>query len=225
MNEHMYLKRFTYDKPVPEYDMDTFLLDFFNDPNVNPHLRVLGTMDRWGTMGKVTSIQKEKTAHTVTSLSFFDKLTERTDILRPDTTILKCLDTYHSSFLIADELRKCLLMPEEPVYDAFSSSDREEFIFHVFKALCLGGRLCQYEDEIGPYLEATKLLYKDLVSVTKNPTTQKLQVASHVYQIKNAATSVSPLFPIDHPQNFMYISVDPVRRYVNVWYHASDTYY
>ncbi|KAJ3043621.1 hypothetical protein HK097_001707 [Rhizophlyctis rosea] len=210
---------------MPEYDIDTFLLSFFNDPNVNPHIRVLGTMDRWGTTSKITSIEKEKTAHTVTSLSFFDKLNERDDILRPTGETIKCFDTYHDSFLISDQLRKCLLMPEEPSYEAFSPTDRQEFIFHVFKALCLGGRLCQFEDFVEPYLECTKLIYKDLVSVTKNPTTGKLQVASQVYKIKNATTSVSPLFPIEHPQNFMYVSIDPVRRYVNVWYHASDTYY
>ena len=167
------------------------------------------------------------------------------DILRPSGETLKCLDTYYESFLISDELRKCLLMPEEPCYHAFSSDDRKEFIFHVFKALCLGGRLCQFEDFVEPYMECTKLIYKDLVrwvqlfwekerkkidervfrSVTKNPATGKLQVASQVYKITNAASSVSPLFPIEHPQNFMYVSIDPVRRYVNVWYHASDTYY
>lgn len=74
------------------------------------------------------------------------------------------MDEYYESFIVSDELRKCLLMPEFPSYDAvFSNADRQEFIFHVFKALCLGGRLCQFEDEIEPYLDCTKKLYKDLV--------------------------------------------------------------
>lgn len=64
---------------------------------------------------------------------------------------------------MSDELRKCLVMPVAETYDIFEESDRKQFIFHVFKALCLGGKLCQYEDYVAAYLEATKLIYKDLV--------------------------------------------------------------
>ncbi|KAJ3284669.1 hypothetical protein HK104_009823 [Borealophlyctis nickersoniae] len=226
MQDHAYMARFTYDRAPRAYEMDSFLLDFFNDPNVNPRLKVLGTMDRWGRMGTVSGMDKEETVHTVTSLDFFDKLYERDDIIRATTgEIIKCLDSYHDPFLIADELRKCLLMPSEPCYAAFSDEDRRELIFHLFKALCLGGRLCQYEDDLEPYLETTRKIYKDLVSVTKDAKTGKLRVASHVYKINNLDTAVSPLFPIKHPQNFCYVSVDPLRRHVTVFYHASDTYY
>lgn len=65
------------------------------------------------------------------------------DVTRPDGDIKKCLDEYYDSFLVSDQLRKCLLMREFEEYDTFSSQDRQEFIFHLFKALCLGGRLCQ----------------------------------------------------------------------------------
>lgn len=83
--------------------------------------------------------------------------------MRPSGEIVKCLDEYYESFLISDELRKCLLMPEFECYDIFSEQDRKEFIFHVLKALALGGRLCQFEDEMAPYLETTKNIYKDLI--------------------------------------------------------------
>ncbi|KAJ3413225.1 hypothetical protein HDV05_008285 [Chytridiales sp. JEL 0842] len=218
-------------------EIEDFILDFFNDPNVNPQLKVMGTMDRWGSMGKVTKVEKVKTLHTVTSLSFFDRLTTEeaksgsdfsktlAKVVRHDGTIRKCLDEYHEGFLVADELRKCLLMPEFPSYTTFSPTDRQEFVFHLFKALCLGGKLCQYEDDIGPYLEATKLMYKDLIAVTKDPQTSKLRVASTVYQITSVQSAVSPLFPIEHPQNFCYLAIDPIKRHVNVFYHASDAYY
>lgn len=39
-------------------------------------MKVLCTGDRWGTLGKVTNIDKEQTAHTVTNLAFFDRLNE-----------------------------------------------------------------------------------------------------------------------------------------------------
>ncbi len=46
-----------------------------------------------------------------------------------------------------------------------------------------------------------------------------------VYKITDLDSSLSPLFPIEHPQNFMYLTIDPLNRYVTIWYHASDNYY
>ena len=40
MQEHMYLKRFSYDQYLNPLQIDDFLLQFFNNPNVNPHMRV-----------------------------------------------------------------------------------------------------------------------------------------------------------------------------------------
>ncbi|KAJ3190929.1 hypothetical protein HDU67_006061, partial [Dinochytrium kinnereticum] len=123
-------------------------------------------MDRWGTLGRVTKITQEEPLHTITSLSFFDRLKPPTPHapLRPDGQIKKCLDEYVDGFVVSDELRKCLLMEECESYDLFSKADRREFIFMLFKSVALGGRLCQFEDEIGAYLETTKKLYKDLMT-------------------------------------------------------------
>ncbi|KAJ3114440.1 hypothetical protein HK100_001660 [Physocladia obscura] len=224
MQDHMYIKRFGFDRDLHAYDdVNSFLLDFFNDGEVNSHLKAMGTKDRWCTLGRVTRIEKEETLHTVTSLAFFDRLTTIAGVVRHDGSIKKCLDEYHDSFVVGDELRALLLMPENEHYDTYSEADRQEFVFHLFKALCLGGRLCQYEDEIEPYLTATKKLYKDLISVTKQ--NGVLRVSSLVYKILKVDSSVSPLFPKQHPQNFCYLSIDPNKRHVNVFYHACDTYY
>ncbi|KAJ3192055.1 hypothetical protein HK101_007114 [Irineochytrium annulatum] len=230
MRDHCYLKRFSYDQVLQAYQIKDFLLDFFNDPNSNPHLKVLGTMDRWGNLGKVRSVDFTTTHHTVTSLSFFDRLKTPTPTIpivpvREDNSIRKCLDVYtDQGFVISDELRQCLLMPECESYDLFSSAERGEFIFHLFKALCLGGRLCQFEDSLDPYLEVTRKLYKDLITVARGDA-GGLRVASLVYRIDGVKSEGSPLFPMDHPQNFCYVSIDPLRRHVNVFYHASDVYY
>lgn len=71
MQDHCYIKRFTFDQPFHSYNIDQFLVDFFNN---NPWIKVLSPGDRWGTLGKVTHVQKEETLHSVTSLSFFDRL-------------------------------------------------------------------------------------------------------------------------------------------------------
>ena len=43
MKEHMYLKRFSYDQYLNPLEIDEFILQFFNDPAVNPHIRVIFT--------------------------------------------------------------------------------------------------------------------------------------------------------------------------------------
>jgi len=56
-----------------------------------------------------------------------------------------------------------LLMPDSDNYDMFSAEERNEFLFLLFRHLCLGGAVCQYEDTVQPYLDATKAIYKDLI--------------------------------------------------------------
>ena len=99
--------------------------------------------------------------------SFFEKIILiefSPGVLRSNGSIQGCFNTYVDEFLIADELRGCLLDPSHLAYDSFSEEDRREFIFRLFQSLCLGGRLCQYEDEIAPYLDVTKKMYKDLIT-------------------------------------------------------------
>ncbi len=48
-------------------------------------------------------------------------------------------------------------------YHIISPSDRQEFLFRLFKHMVLGGELCQYEDVIDPYIETAKMMYKELV--------------------------------------------------------------
>ncbi|KAI9000200.1 hypothetical protein BC832DRAFT_562729 [Gaertneriomyces semiglobifer] len=222
MRDHMYVRKFSFDQPLHMYEVDRFLLDFLNDPEVHPCIQVLSRGDKWTRLGVVSHVEKEELRATVRSLDFFDRLNDRNaNILRPSGEIIKMLETCHDSFMVADHLRACLLMPEFESYDIFSEPDRKELIFHIFKALCLGGRLCQYEDEITPYIDATKAVYKDMISPVKDPTIP----AAFVFSISAVESSASPLFPMEHPQNFCILSVDPRKRTVTVMYHASDAYY
>ncbi|KAG4087784.1 hypothetical protein H8356DRAFT_1010305 [Neocallimastix lanati (nom. inval.)] len=221
---HTYVERFSYDEYFQSYQIEDFLQNFFNNPEVRSVLKVYSSMDKWGHLGEVKNIQFEELNKTATSLDFFDKL-EQNGIIRSDGTIIKCFDEYTDHFLVSDELRKCILMPEFETYDIFTEDDRKEFLFHIFKSICLGGYICQYEDDIQKYFDISKLLYKDFVRVTRDNKTKKLNVISMVYKINDLDSSISPLFPIEHPQNFMYLTIDPMNRYVTVWYHASDSYY
>lgn len=48
-------------------------------------------------------------------------------------------------------------------YYVVGREERREFLFRLFKHLCFGGELCQYEDTIHPYISTTKQIYKDLI--------------------------------------------------------------
>lgn len=56
-----------------------------------------------------------------------------------------------------------MLTEESDYYDLFNEEEKNEFLFRLFKHFCIGGQVCQYEDDLQPYLDMTKGLYKDLI--------------------------------------------------------------
>lgn len=48
-------------------------------------------------------------------------------------------------------------------WDVFSSGERAEFLLRLLRLLVVGGRWCQYEDTVTPYVDTIRALYKDLV--------------------------------------------------------------
>nr|XP_005579499.1 PREDICTED: uncharacterized protein C11orf70 homolog [Macaca fascicularis] len=213
---------FGFDQTFQAYRKDDFVMAFFKDPNVIPNLKLLSdSSGQWITLGtEVKKIEATNVPCTQLSMSFFHRLYDG-DIVRDSGHIVKCLDSFCDPFLISDELRRVLLVEDSEKYEIFSQPDREEFLFCLFKHLCLGGALCQYEDVISPYLETAKLIYKDLVSVRKNPQTKKIQITSSVFKV-SAYDSAGMCYPSskNHEQTFSYFIVDPIRRHLHVLYHC-----
>ncbi|MBN3297947.1 CF300 protein, partial [Amia calva] len=139
-------------------------------------------------------------------------------ILRPTGHILKCFDDFYADF---DELRKMLLIEDSEKYEIISPEDRQEFLFQLFKHFCLGGELCQYEDVIEPYIETARSVYKDMVSVQKDPATDKISIISTVLKV-SAYDNSGLCYPSnkDKEQTFAYLAVDPLKRHVYVLYHC-----
>ena len=88
----------------------------------------------------------------------------------------------------------------------------------LFKHFCLGGQVCQYEDEIQPYLDVTKSVYKELVSVQRDAESQKIQVVSPVFQIEALNENGKKFYPsrTAYEQDFAYMIIDPIKRHVIV---------
>ncbi|XP_076431747.1 cilia- and flagella-associated protein 300 isoform X2 [Peromyscus maniculatus bairdii] len=160
---------FSFDQAFQPYQKDDFVMAFFKDPNVIPNLQLFSdSSEQWTTLGtEVKNIEAINVPCTQLSMSFFQRLYDE-NIVRESGHIVKCLDSFCDPFLISDELRKVLLIEDSEKYEIFSPLERDEFLFRLFKHLCLGGSLCQYEDMLKPYLETAKLIYKDLCSETSS---------------------------------------------------------
>ena len=55
------------------------------------------------------------------------------------------------------------MMDDSDYYCLYSDSERDEFLFCLFRHLVIGGQVCQYEDNVEAYLDTTKAIYKDLL--------------------------------------------------------------
>ena len=115
--------------------------------------------------------------------------------------------------------------PDSENAELYSPSERSELLFRLLQHLVLGGPMNQYEDNVGPYLEAAKLLYKQLLTVQKGAAMGALEVMSVVYKVTRAEGATHPLFPSGSKQNFCYLGVDPMRRQVTVLYSAYQSFW
>uniref|UniRef100_UPI00398E5F6D cilia- and flagella-associated protein 300-like isoform X2 n=1 Tax=Pristiophorus japonicus TaxID=55135 RepID=UPI00398E5F6D len=222
MHGRITVQIFSFDEYFQAYDKDKFVLAFFQDPNVVTNLKVVSPFScEWTTLGtEVKKIEAEEVPCKQLSMLFFDCLYTE-EIVRETGHITKCLDEFYEDFTISDKLRQVLLLEDSDNYQIFSNTEREEFVFRIFKHLCLGGVLCQFEDRVDPYLETTKTIYKELVSVQKDPDTKDIRVISTVFKV-TANDDYGTCFPSTqkHEQNFAYLIVDPLKRHVHVLYHC-----
>ena len=71
-----------------------------------------------------------------------------------------CYDDTFDGVTASDRLRELLLNPDSDNADTFGPDQQRELLFHVFRALCIGGGVCQPDDRLEAYTKATKTLYK-----------------------------------------------------------------
>lgn len=75
-------------------------------------------------------------------------------------SIRGCFPDVFEGVTVSDKLRELLVNPESENADAFSKNQQQELLYHVFRALSVGGGVCQPDDNLEPYTVATKALYK-----------------------------------------------------------------
>jgi len=88
-------------------------------------------------------------------------------------------------------------------------------LLRLFQLLVIGGSFNQYEDVIQPYLDWTKKIYKSLVSVRKRPETNEIFIETTFYDIKSMDGGKTYKRGY-HPQNVLYVIINPSIRTVHV---------
>ncbi|CAH1245430.1 C11orf70 [Branchiostoma lanceolatum] len=217
------VQTYMFEKQFQAYQKDDFVLDFLRDPKVTSTLLMPSKRGGLSAVGSAAaSVTAKAVPCSILSMDFFDRL--RADgLVHEDGRICGCFDEYVEGFTISDEIRKMLLMEESDHYDLYSDVEKEEFLYLLFRHVVLGGGCCQYEDSVDPYLTTVKTIYKQLLSVQKDPTTKKLQVISNVFRVTALDEKGNTYYPSedpDHPQNFCYLLVDPLKRHVTVFSHV-----
>eukprot|EP00762_Andalucia_godoyi_P002600 ANDGO_03325.mRNA.1 Uncharacterized protein C11orf70 homolog OS=Rattus norvegicus PE=2 SV=1 len=222
--------KFSFDSAFRNVDSSDFFSDFFSSDVARSHFRVLARRSEWTSLAVPAQapapVIPVQIPATHTSLAFFDRLTAD-NLVRDTGHICKCADRYlEHNITVSDRLREYLLLEAEGETEhagLFSDAEKKEPLFQIFKTLVVGGGLCQYEDTLQPYLDVTRDLYKDFVSVHKNPHTNKPEILSICFapDLQNGDAAAA-LFPVpDVPGgNLCVFSVDPLRRTVTAMYCA-----
>ncbi|XP_031179243.1 cilia- and flagella-associated protein 300 isoform X1 [Sander lucioperca] len=213
----IFAQSYSFDQCFYPYNSERFALCFFRDPKVISSLRKMEA-GAWVPLDKpVVSVDVELVPCTKVSMELFDPIYS-CGILRPSGHVVKC---FHDVYPDYDELRQMLQEEDSEHYYVFGREERGEFLFRLFKHLCLGGELCQYEDTIGQYISTTKQIYKDLINVQKDPETKKITVVSTVLKVC-AYDESGRCFPGkgEEEQTFAYLIVDPFKRHMTLFYHC-----
>jgi len=213
--------RFQFDQPFRPYDGEILLTDFFNSPIVQACMKVLyNEKGTWGSLSGKGKPLFKRLPCSFTSMSFFDRLYD-CGVLRPSGHINGCIPEVFEGINIDNELSNVLLVDGSDNYAVFSPEDRSEFLFRLFTHLVVGGTLNQYDDFIAAYFDLTKALYKDLVTVSKDPETKQIIVTSPVFAVSGLEGFSPQLFPCpNNSQSCCYVSINATSRVVSVLYNA-----
>jgi cilia- and flagella-associated protein 300 len=105
----------------------------------------------------------------------------------------------------------------------FPYKEKNELLFRIFKCLVVGGGLCQCDDRIVRYLDMTKKLYKEMLTVYKNATTDQPEIAGKAFSINNVPgldlygdAAVYGGSDEGVAENVFIIVVDPSKRQLTV---------
>ncbi|XP_071648214.1 cilia- and flagella-associated protein 300 [Temnothorax longispinosus] len=222
------IQNFSFNEPFQQYHKYQLADAFFKDDTVAKAL-LSKQGCAWVKQGiRASNVQVKQVPCSVLSMSFFNKLKDPDNgIVHNSGIICKRYDLQVEDFLVSDNLRGMLLDEESEEYSLYSEDERLEFAFRIFQMLVLGGTLCQFEDVLQPYLDVTKNIYKDLIRVQKQNTSNDLFVSTLVLEIVAKNGKGQDYFPSDssNRQNIAFLLIDANSREITTFIHQYGGYY
>ncbi|XP_025269552.1 uncharacterized protein C11orf70 homolog [Camponotus floridanus] len=221
------IQNFSFNESFQQYHKYQLADAFFKDDSVAKAL-LSKQGNAWIKQGiRASSVEIKQVPCSVLSMSFFNKLKDPDNgIVHDSGTICKRYDMQVEDFLVSDNLRGMLLDEKSEEYNLYSEEERNEFMFRIFQMLVLGGILCQYEDTLEPYLDVTKNIYKDLIRVQKQNTSNDLFVNTLVLEVVAKDSKGQDYFPSDSnkKQNIAFLLVDANSREITSFVHQYGGY-
>ncbi|CAL1681742.1 unnamed protein product [Lasius platythorax] len=221
------VQNFSFNEPFQQYHKYQLADAFFKDDSVAKVL-LSKQGNAWIKQGiRASSVEIKQVPCSVLSMSFFNKLKDPDNgITYSSGMICKKFDMQVEDFLVSDNLRGMLLDEESEEYNLYSEEERNEFVFRIFQMLILGGILCQFEDTLEPYLDVTKSIYKDLIKVQKQSTSNDLFVSTLVLEVIAKDSKGQDYFPSNSSkkQNFAFLLIDANSREITSFVHQYGGY-
>ena len=109
--------------------------------------RCLGNVEISGIVDTPLSWSIERLETSIMTMEFFDRLKDE-GILTPSGAIRGCFDEVFDGISVGDQLREMLLNEDSERNAVFSSEDKKQLLYHIFKTLCVGGAMCQPDTNI-----------------------------------------------------------------------------
>lgn len=171
--------KFRFNMSFSDVNNSAFISDFFNSKTVKGHLQHLGYLQQFD---HFENFKFKKLKCKEVTLNVFD-IFEEIGVVSANGDLRKTWGEMVEGIDIVDKLREVLIFEESEMYEELPAETRNELLIHLLEIVVLGGSLNQYEDKINPYKEAVKEIYKNLVSVKTDSSTNNIFVETIPYQI------------------------------------------
>ncbi|KAJ8672648.1 hypothetical protein QAD02_003907 [Eretmocerus hayati] len=228
LHNNISIQDYCFNEPFQPYNKYHIAEKFFKSKEVASSL-LLKEGEIWTAKGILAdSVEVKPVPCTVLNTSFFDRLADpENGVVSISGNIRQRYEMEIEGFVIYDNLRAMLLDRNDKHYNLFSDVERDEFIFRLFQILALGGSLCQYEDQLKPYVDVTRKMYRELVRVHKKEATSDLSIGTTVLQVVARDSQGEAFFPSrpEHRQNIGFLLVDGSGRQITTLLHQFGSFH
>ena len=222
-------RSFRFDERYTDDKLEAFCRDFFNDREVLATLRTAtrqGEMVRGGLGGGGAAAKFPRgmgccrlVPTNLVRMDFFKRLREEGLVVGEQGRMRQCMPEFYDGVESGTLVREMMLNEDSEHYLVYDDDEKDEFLFRLFRHLVIGGGMCQAEENVDPYLDAVRELYKSLLTVKKTEG-GAVRVTSSVIAVEASSRDLPGLFPKASDHNLCYLIVDKAKRKVTFWSNA-----